>query len=566
MKKILRQGTTKIETTRQSEIQLEINGVTLFSMVNSTLKKDKFYILTNQDEKTYIYAGDNIYNGVTKFTNYEGNVSLKRVVNFDNKTKTVLTENSHIIRTKADYNTLLKPTFTDSSTINKFEEVNQDFYDLISINDLSYTKQTTTEINQGKFAQYLVSFNLIEEIESKLGKLPYATMAGKREWVKVNIEKFTFSFLGQKANVNVFKPITNEYDDSIKKTNTSQFLGRIDYELTNDALTTPELFNRLVDDNGFIHFIVYADAAAPNSPSTLITDYIEAEFKLMDTAIIQVPRIPLYEVSQDDYDRVLTEWDFSRSCEIFPPVDGIRNLINPYIEVENLAQPEYYVDSNSVLKSGIFVEAELRGYDGINDKIRKRDGNSWIHVKEWEQVELDVFDYNALFTSDFGQKLVIFNSLTKGRIDDFTISDKRITIPSLNKGKITVLYQLPSSIAIDISDKVYGSPFLYGNALVHVDCAGTVKYNGTQKKYEYVKSTNRKTYPMTPNVTNIQATYTQLTSESLDVMSTSIQASDTARVSLFESFDRVKKELNHANNEITEMKKIIQYLLTEVNK
>ncbi|MGG4434617.1 hypothetical protein AAXE64_08645 [Priestia megaterium] len=563
MKKILRQGDTKIETSQPVEMQLVIDGVTLVSMVNSNLKSDKYYILTNEDDKTYIYAGDKIYHGVDKFTGYEGTVSVKRTVNFDNKNRSVTSDNPHIIRTKPDYNSLLKPTFVDTATTNKFDEVSQSFYDLVAIDDFGYTYQTLTEINQTKISQYLVSFDLISEIESKLGKSPYTTKSGKREWIKQMVEKFTFTYSGQKAKVNVFNPITKEYNDSIKKSITSDYLGKINFELTNDVLTTPELFSRLVDDDGFIHFIVYADAAIPNIPSKLVTDYIQAEIKLKKEATLQIPRIPLYEVSEDDYERVLTEWDKKRSCEIFPPVDGIRSLQNPYIEIENLAKAGFYVDTNSTLTSGIFIEAELRGYEGVNDKIRKRDGNAgWIHVKEWEQVDLDVFENNAVFMYPHGQKVVVFNNLTKGRIDDFKLENGKIVTPSLVRGKITVLYQLPSSIAVDITDKVYGKPFLQGNAIVHVTCAGEIVYNDVQKKYEYKKA-DRTAYPMTPSVTHIEAKYMQMTSESLDIISASIQSSDSVRASLFETLKDLKTELEEAQHELSEVKRILQEILNK---
>lgn len=563
MKKILRQGDTKIETSQPVEMQLVIDGVTLVSMVNSNLKSDKYYILTNEDDKTYIYAGDKIYHGVDKFTGYEGTVSVKRTVNFDNKNRSVTSDNPHIIRTKPDYNSLLKPTFVDTATTNKFDEVSQSFYDLVAIDDFGYTYQTLTEINQTKIAQYLVSFDLISEIESKLGKSPYTTKSGKREWIKQMVEKFTFTYSGQKAKVNVFNPITKEYNDSIKKSITSDYLGKINFELTNDVLTTPELFSRLVDDDGFIHFIVYADAAIPNIPSKLVTDYIQAEIKLKKEATLQIPRIPLYEVSEDDYERVLTEWDKKRSCEIFPPVDGIRSLQNPYVEIENLAKAGFYVDTNSTLTSGIFIEAELRGYEGVNDKIRKRDGNAgWIHVKEWEQVDLDVFENNAVFMYPHGQKVVVFNNLTKGRIDDFKLENGKIVTPSLVRGKITVLYQLPSSIAVDITDKVYGKPFLQGNAIVHVTCAGEIVYNDVQKKYEYKKA-DRTAYPMTPSVTHIEAKYMQMTSESLDIISASIQSSDSVRASLFETLKDLKTELEEAQHELSEVKRILQEILNK---
>lgn len=563
MKKILRQGDTKIETSRPVEMELVIDGVTLVSMVNSKLKSDKYYILTNEDDKTHIYAGDKIYHGVDKFTGYEGTVSVKRTVNFDNKQKSITTENPHLIRTKPNYDSLLKPTFVDTATTNKFDEVTQSFYDDVSVDDYGYTYQTLTEINQTKVAQYLVSFDLISEIESKLGRPPYTTKSGKREWVKQMVEKFTFTYSGQKAKVNVYNPITKGYNDSIKKSISSNYLGKINFELTNDVLNTPELFSRLVDDDGFIHFIVYADAAVPNVPSKLITDYIQAEIKLKKEAVLQTPRIPLYEVSEDDYERVLTEWDKKRSCEIFPPVDGIRSLQNPYVEIENLAKAGFYVDTNSTLTSGIFIDAELRGYEGVNDKIRKRDGNAgWIHVKEWEQVDLDVFENNAIFMYPHGQKVVVFNNLTKGRIDDFKLENGKIVIPSLVRGKITVLYQLPSSIAVDITDKVYGKPFLQGNAIIHVTCAGDIIYNDVQKKYEYKKA-DRKAYPMTPSVTHIEAKYMQMTSESLDIISASIQSSDSVRASLFETLKDLKNELEEAQHELSEVKRILQEILNK---
>ena len=561
MKKILRQGDTFIETNRKSEIEMVINGITLVSMVNSNLKSDKYYILTNQDDKTSVYVGDKIYHGVDKFTNQEGTVSLKRRINFDNKIAGSTVDNTHVIKTKADYNALLTPTFTETNSINPVKEVSQEFYDNIEVDDLGYTSHTITELNQGKYAQYLVSFNLIAEIENSLGLTPYVTPNGKKEWVKTMVEKFTFSFYGKKANVNVFNPITNSYNNVIVKSNTTQFLAKVDYELTNDVLTTPELFSRLVDDNGFIHFIVYADAAIPNVPSTLITDYIEAEIKLKKEAVLQVPRVPLYEVSQDDYERVLTEWDVEKSCQIFPPVDGIRSLINPYIEVEGLVYSTFYVDNPTTLTSGMFVDVELRGYDGVNDVLRKRE-DGWIHVKEWEQADLTVIDYNAMFVTPHGGKVVVFDSYTKGRIDDFTLENGKIMIPSMMKGKITVLYQLPTAVAIEVNDKVYGSAILYGDSIVRIDSGGTITYNAVQKKYEYAKS-NKKLYPMLPAVQRVEAYYRQTTNEVLDILSTSAQANDSARNSLYNSMNYLKDEVESLKNENAELWKMVQYLLNK---
>ncbi len=558
---MLRQGETSIETNRPSEIEMIINGITLVSMVNSNLKKDKYYILTNQDDKTSVYVGDKIYHGVDKFTDQEGTVSLKRRINFDNKTAGSTFDNAHIIKTKADYNTLLTPTFTETSTINPVKEVSQSFYSNIDIDDLGYTSQTVTEVNQGKYAQFLVSFDLISEVESKLGLTPYATKSGKKEWVKNYVEKFTFSFSGKKANVNVFNPITKAYNNAIVKSNKTQFLAKVDYELTNDALTSPELFNRLVDDNGFIHFIVYADAAVPNIPSTLITDYIEAEIKFKKETVLQVPRVPLYEVSKDDYDRILTEWDVDKSCQIFPPVDGIKSLTNPYIEVEGLVHSAFYVDNPTTLTSGMFAEVELRGYDGVNDLLRKREGK-WIHIKEWEQTDLNVTDYNAIFVTPHGGKVIVFNSLTKGRIDDFTMENGRIMIPSLMKGKITVLYQLPTSVAIEIDDKVFGTAYLYGDSIVRIDSGGTITYNAIQKKYEYNKS-NKTAYPMLPSVQKIEAYYRLTSDEVLDILSTSVQSNDDARNSSYKTIKALKDEVDYHKNEIAELWKMVQFLLNK---
>ncbi|MEM4995030.1 hypothetical protein WKH56_20910 [Priestia sp. SB1] len=561
MKKILRQGDTFIETNRKSEIEMVINGITLVSMVNSKLKSDKYYILTNKDDKTSVYVGDKIYHGVDKFTGQEGTVSLKRRINFDNKIAGSTVDNAHVIKTKADYNVLLTPTFTETSSINPVGEVSQAFYNDIEVDDLGYTSQTITEVNQGKYAQYLISFNLVAEIESKLGLMPYITLSGKKEWIKNMVEKFTFTFSGKKANVNVFNPITNSYNNEIAESNTTQFLSKINFKLTNDVLTTPELFNRLVDDNGFIHFIVYADPAVPNTPSTLITDYIEAEIKLKTEAVLQVPRVPLYEVSQDDYERVLTEWDVDKSCQIFPPVDGIRSLTNPYIEVEGLVYSTFYVDNPTTLTSGMFADVELRGYDGVNDVLRKRE-DGWIHVKEWEQTELTVLDYNAYFVTPHGGKVVVFNSLTKGRIDEFTLENGKIMIPSLMKGKITVLYQLPTAVAIEMNDKVYGSAILYGDSTVKIDSGGTITYNVAQKKYEYTKS-NKTLYPMLPSVQRIEAHYMQTTSEVLDILSTSAQTNDSARNSLYNSMSNLREEVESLKNENAELWKMVQYLLNK---
>ena len=119
----------------------------------------------------------------------------------------------------------------------------------------------------GQQPQQLYSFNIVLELESKYGSLPCANdIASKVAWLKANISKLIGNWtgygggqLGNKANFAIYA-----YDQGLWAT-----------ALTNTS-SNPSLLSKstnyvnAIDNNGFVHFLAYADQARTTDSTLLV--------------------------------------------------------------------------------------------------------------------------------------------------------------------------------------------------------------------------------------------------------------------------------------------------------
>jgi hypothetical protein len=260
-----------------------------------------------------------------------------RIANFQDKVAGSTVENPHKYM-KRSQNGLASPNqFTFEGT--------QFHYDRVSKLDGGLDIEATT-VN-GYSASMLHSFNLIEEYERNVGKIPGSTTAQKVQWLKDNLKSLACNWHGigssvggNKANLTMYRfGSLNSYQSPTAHTNaTVTKLTRIfDSSYSQDSVANA------IDPSGFVHFLAYAEPSDGTTASTINTDYVELEIELKPGADIHHPVVPLYEVTQVEYDNILVAWDEMAVLSRYPKVQGMQHLQNPAViaEGENLLPPFY---------------------------------------------------------------------------------------------------------------------------------------------------------------------------------------------------------------------------------
>jgi hypothetical protein len=234
-----------------------------------------------------------------------------------------------------------------------------------SISTLNGVSQTTTNTTNGQYAQHLFSFNLIEEIERNLGRIPKATLADKVQWVKDNVQSFTCEWSGfgssvggSKASLRVWNVTNNQYTWNGVKTHTNPTVTKLTFDLSVNV-------GELVDANSLISFIAFAEPSDGVTASTINTDYISLDITLKQGATLFDPVLPLYEVDATDYANILTTWDEAAVLNRYPKVQGVQHLQNLAViaEGENLLPPfsEWELHANATVKSAYELELNATG-------------------------------------------------------------------------------------------------------------------------------------------------------------------------------------------------------------
>lgn len=148
------------------------------------------------------------------------------------------------------------------------------------INAIMYLDGATanlfTTLN-GRISQDLFSFDLIQHVINKygVGVFGFASSTADRvAWLKANVVRVTCNWwgfgsgpAGNKASFSSFNDIGNTWYSPA--TTTSASIVRVSNVIPTASVPT------LIDTNGFIHFLAYADASDGVTASTINTDYVE---------------------------------------------------------------------------------------------------------------------------------------------------------------------------------------------------------------------------------------------------------------------------------------------------
>ncbi|WEA46799.1 hypothetical protein [Priestia aryabhattai] len=364
-------GLSVLNSPNGSPLDIQIEGRTLISMGNSDLEGGKKYVLA--DPKTAVVIDGTTYKGVSKFEGKNARPTIIRTANFEGKVAGSTLENPHISK-RTTFNdtpiTLLKPS---DFTI----EVNGTDGGYSTLNSLNGTLSSIT-MNKpyivNGISQELFSFNLIEEVERKVGRIPGSTVTDKIIWLKNNLNKLTFNWYGfgtgmggNKATVKFFRVSNSSWESTTGGTNshTNSVVSKIAQIITG--------VTNYIDDNGFVHFLAHAEASDGTAASVVNTDYADLDIELKSNADFYAPRVPLYEVPQESYDKILVEWDAVAVVRRYPMIEGAKSLQNPIVTVEggNLLPPfpEWNLHAEASVISPYELEVSAAGL-GRNNYVK----------------------------------------------------------------------------------------------------------------------------------------------------------------------------------------------------
>ena len=158
--------------------------------------------------------------------------------------------------------TLKNPSNITGNFSTGFEEIATDInYNLISYldsNSRSTTGGTTTR------PQHLVTFNVLEMVERKMGEIP---ALDKIEWLKSNISNITLNYnVGSTSNVYVQAFISNAWNGS------NTHIGGVQP----GTLSISQISNCIQSD-GCVHFLVFGEL----NSTTIYIDYLKLSVKLV---------------------------------------------------------------------------------------------------------------------------------------------------------------------------------------------------------------------------------------------------------------------------------------------
>jgi hypothetical protein len=269
---------------------------------------------------------------------------ISRVATFEGKINGSTVENPHVFKHGNSAGSLKIPS--------SFTSEPNDADKISSLNGV--IRVSSTNVN-GEMMQQLFSWNLIEEVERNIGRIPKATVAEKRQWIIENVDRFNADWngfgsspLGNKATVKCFN--NNSGNWSNETIHNSASVAKI-----NNVILNSYGLNNFVDSNGFIHYLAYAEPSDGVTPSTINTDFISLDITLKQGATLHDPVLPLFEVDASDYANILVSWDENAVQSRFPKVQGVQHLQNVAViaEGENLLPSfsEWNLNANATIKT-----------------------------------------------------------------------------------------------------------------------------------------------------------------------------------------------------------------------
>ncbi|MFP7470012.1 hypothetical protein SFC55_03305 [Niallia taxi] len=320
-------GLQLINADVNAPVSLQMEGHTLIPLQNTELQNGNFYILA--DKKTTITVNNTAFRGVTKFTGVAGKPStITRYMDFENKVPGSMLENPH--KALYRFNSVIA---TPSQFTNEITATGVASYDRLKTEDGSLMGLGTSNI--GEIPQCELEWNIVEDIERYMGRIPRNTLAEKIQWIRDNISNISCEVKahagGKVVTLNVWHPETSSYSNTlVTQSNTEATL--MNYGLAETALR--------IDPSGIVRFIVYG-VASDGTNSILNIDFARCRYTLKPVATLHAPRLPLYEVSKEHFDAALVTWNEEEIIRRYPSVEGVQHIQNPYIiaEGENLLPP-----------------------------------------------------------------------------------------------------------------------------------------------------------------------------------------------------------------------------------
>jgi hypothetical protein len=450
-------GLNIINASQNSPLDIQIEGRTLVNVSQNVLDSAKYYVLADKKSKVK-FADGTTYTGVAKFQGKAEKPILIRIADFEGKVAGSTVENPHVVKWNTA-NQLLAPNASWNELTNTAGPT--DYGRLKTIDGVNVN--IANSVN-GNMSQTLVSFNLIEEIERKVGKIPANDTAGKVAWLKNNIAKLTYngwhygqSPSGYKASILMWIVDSNQWSSTpVTHTNPS---------VTKISLVATTLTDK-IDSNGFVHFIAYAEPSDGVTASAIYTDRTELEIELKPEAQLWNPRLPLYEVDATEYANILTTWDETEVMRRYPAVESVQHVQNPYViaEGENLLPPfnEWNLHANAVVREPYKLELNATAvgqYSYVQLKVIKGQtytlnvqGNGKVAVyrvvngtQGTSIIPYTSSPITATFTPDTDE-IRVFVSNDTIATGTFTFSNPMLTIGSTSKPFVP---RNPSMLLID---------------------------------------------------------------------------------------------------------------------
>lgn len=317
--KAISHGVQLINAEENAPVSIQMDGNTLISLQNTDLDAAKYYVLA--DKRTNIKFSDSlIVRGMSKFQGVNVKPQmLTRIATFENKIRNSFTENPHVFKVNNDRTALQLPNgvWAESVSIG-YTQLSE-----LDGNVASISSKTPGVIPQGECV-----FNIIEEIERELGKIPRNSTATKAQWVRENVSKIIFNIHGKASGPSSAKLYARVNNYGLSGWEGTWFNEATD--ISKLSAIVLDVASRIGDD-GLIHFIAFSDASDGVTEAKLIIDHANCEIELKSNAPLYAPRIPLYEVTKEQYDNILVAWNEEEVLRRFPKVEGIQHIQNPYV-------------------------------------------------------------------------------------------------------------------------------------------------------------------------------------------------------------------------------------------
>ncbi|OMF35257.1 hypothetical protein BK133_11150 [Paenibacillus sp. FSL H8-0548] len=206
-----------------------------------------------------------------------------RQANFVGKVSGSTAVNPHITKASSTSSVLLAPS------VFSYELATAETNRLSTLDGNLYT---TTSLINGSIVQNLFSFNLIEHVIRNYGVGVFGsaiTTAERVAWLKANISKLTYNWYGfgsgpagNKAYFSRWLHTSASWQ--AMSNHASGTVSKLTHTETSSASISG---NQLIGNDGFFHFLAYADASNGTIASTINTDFVELEIYMKEGSVPQ---------------------------------------------------------------------------------------------------------------------------------------------------------------------------------------------------------------------------------------------------------------------------------------